>query len=73
MKSTMFLLFGITHYEGGEVLGVFSSYDKAVFTLEERKVEIAVDRINNRYNLQAYDDYSITEFIVDDTHSALNS
>ena len=71
MKSTIFLLYGITHPEG-DVLGVFSSYDKAVLALEERKVNIAVDHINNRYDLLIYDDYSITEFVVDATHSALN-
>ena len=72
MKSTMFLLFGITHYEGGEVLGVFSSYDKAVLALDTYKSEVEVDRYTGRYDHTDYDDYSISEFLVDATHSALN-
>ncbi len=72
MKPTMFLLYGITHYEGGEVLGVFSSYDKAVLALDTYKTEVEVDRYTGRYDHTDYDDYSISEFLVDVTHSALN-
>lgn len=68
----MFLLHGIYHYESSDVLGVFSSYDNARAALDQRLVLVAEDLLAKVYDLTDYDDYSITEFIVDDTHSALN-
>ncbi len=67
----MFLLFGITH-SGFEVLGVFSSYNKAREVLDDRLAKIATDLIAEVYSVHDYDDYSISEYIVDDIHSALN-
>ncbi len=60
-QSSIFLLFGIIHYEGETVLGAYTSYDQAVFALDAYKTELAVDRINNRYDHSDYDDYSIEE------------
>jgi hypothetical protein len=60
-QSSIFLLFGNVDYEGAFVLGTYTSYDQAVFALDAYKTELAVDRINNRYDHSDYDDYSIEE------------
>ena len=63
-QSSIFLLFGLFHYEGETVLGAYTSYDAAVFALDAYKTELAVDHINNRYDHSDYDDYSIEETVL---------
>jgi len=63
-QSSIFLLFGIIHYEGSFKLGAYTSYDQAVFALDAYKTELAVDRINNRYDHSDYDDYYIEEVLL---------
>lgn len=72
-ESSMFLLNGITHSGFSiDVLGVFSSYNKAREVLDDRLAKIAEDLIAEVYSVHDYDDYCIREYIVDDIHSALN-
>ena len=52
------------HDEGETVLGAYTSYNKAVLALDAHKTELAVDRINNRYDHSDYDDYSIEETVL---------
>ena len=60
-QSSIFILFGVFHYQGETLLGAYTSYDAAVFALDAYKTELAVDRINDRYEHSNYDDYSIEE------------
>jgi len=60
-QSSIFILFGLFHHEGETVLGAYTSYDEAVLALDAYKTELAVDRINGRYEHSDYDDYSIEE------------
>lgn len=64
-QSSIFILFGMFHYEGETVLGAYTSYDAAVFALDAYKTQVAVDRINERYEHSDYDDYSIEETVLD--------
>lgn len=63
-QSSIFLLFGMFHHEGETTLGAYTCYDEAVLALDAYKTEIAVDRINNRYDHSDYDDYSIEEYLL---------
>lgn len=64
--NKVWLVFGAVDYEGYEVLGVFSSRDKAmVFTAEE------TERNRNRLTIGHYDKIGWKEYMVDaETESA---
>jgi hypothetical protein len=60
-KSSIFLLLGRVDYEGDDVLGAYSSLKKANCALDAYKAKVDADRVNNRYENTAYDDYVINE------------
>ena len=60
-KSSIFLLLGCWDYEGDVVLGAYSSLKKANCALDAYKAKVDADRVNNRYENTAYDDYVINE------------
>jgi hypothetical protein len=60
-KSSIFLLLGLVDYEGDVVLGAYSSLKKANCALDAYKAKVDADRVNNRYENTAYDDYVINE------------
>jgi hypothetical protein len=64
-KSSIFLLLGLMDYEGDTVLGAYSSHEKANCALNAYKAKVDADRVNNRYENTAYDDYVIHEYEVD--------
>lgn len=63
-QSSIFLLYGEIHYNGLNVLGAYTSYDKAVLARDTYKNEVEVDRYTGRYDHTDYDDYSIEETVL---------
>ena len=52
-------------YEGGRVLGAYSTMAAAESALDTYKANVLADVESCTYDHYEYDDYSITEFIVD--------
>jgi hypothetical protein len=63
-KSSIFLLLGCWDYEGDVILGAYSSLKKANCALDAYKAKVDADRVNNRYENTAYDDYEIKEYVI---------
>ena len=61
MKQSIFILEGLTDYEGGQVLGAYSSMAAAEGALEACKTKVAA----MKYGPGNFDDYSITECVLD--------
>ena len=64
-QSSIFLVNGLTDYEGARVLGAYSTMAAAEAALDAYQSLVAAESKNRIYLTSAYDDYSITEFIVD--------
>lgn len=64
-QPTIFLLNGLTDYEGGTVLGVYLTAAGAEAALEAYKANVLADIESCTYDHYEYDDYSITELIID--------
>ncbi len=64
-KSSIFLVNGLVDYEGSQVLGAYLTMTAAKAALEAYRSQVAADLKNRSYLVSAYDDYSITEFVVD--------
>ena len=63
-KSSLFIVNGIIDYEGSQVLGVYSTLEAAEGALEVYKGKVAADTKGRTYNHSAFDDYSISEHIL---------
>jgi len=59
MKQSIFILEGLVDYEGGQVLGAYSTVRYADAACEAYKAKAAVRKYGN------FDDYSVAEFILD--------
>lgn len=64
-ESSIFLVNGLTDYEDGRVLGAYSTMAAAESALDTYKANVLADIESCTYDHYEYDDYSITEFIVD--------
>lgn len=60
-KFSIFILEGLVDYEGGQVLGAYSTAAAAAAACEAYKAEVAA----RRYGPGNFDDYSIAEFVLD--------
>ena len=61
----IFLVNGLMNYEGSTVLGAYRSKALAESALEAYKVKAAADTANRTYDHFEFDDYSITECVLD--------
>ena len=61
MKQSIFILEGLVDYEGGQVLGAYRTKAAADAALDAYKAEVAA----RRYGPGNFDDYSITEHVLD--------
>jgi len=64
-QSSIFLLFGIIHYEGNHVLGAYSTMAAAESALEAYKAKAEADTVNGTYAAWEFNDYSIDECVLD--------
>lgn len=64
-QPIIFLLNGLTDYEGSTVLGVYLTAAGAEAALDVYKAKVLADIESCTYDHYEYDDYSITEFIID--------
>lgn len=64
-QSSIFLVNGLVDYEGGRALGAYSTMAAAEAALDAYKANVLADIESCTYDHYEYDDYSITEFIVD--------
>ncbi len=63
-KSSLFIVNGFIDYEGSRVLGVYSTLAAAEGALEVYKGKVAADTKNRTYDHSEFDDYSISEHIL---------
>jgi len=64
-QPTIFLLNGVADYELTAVLGVYLTAAGAEAALDVYKTKVLADIESCTYNHFEFDDYSITEFIID--------
>lgn len=61
MKQSIFILEGLVDYEGGQVLGAYSTKAAADAACEAYTAEVAA----RRYGPGNFDDYRIVELVLD--------
>lgn len=61
MKQSIFILEGLVDYEGGQVLGAYSTKADADAACEAYKAKVAAEK----YGPGNFDGYSVAEFILD--------
>lgn len=64
-ESYIFLVLARFDYEGENVLGAYSSLEKAESELNDYKAKVVNDRVTGNYEYTEYDRYYITKIPVD--------
>ncbi len=59
--ANVFIVSGLTDYEGGKVLGVYSTHPAAKTARDAYKARALADKKNGTYNNFEFDNYSIEE------------
>lgn len=60
-SGSVFIVNGLVAYEGGRVLGVYTTKSAAEKALAEYQAQVAAEKKNNKYANTDWDDYEIEE------------